>query len=103
MSVRSAKACLSGGWSITTTRAARFAASCATGATRAWGSCKTILKSSKTRLATFASTAVARRWHFAVAEIAGAVAVLHGIAGWSWQAAWIVGGLAVIAIVEVRA
>jgi hypothetical protein len=37
-----------------------------------------------------------------IAELCGAAAVLHGIAGWSWQSAWIVGGLAVVVAVEVR-
>lgn len=45
----------------------------------------------------------ARKWHYILAEVAGAVAVLHGIGMWSTPSMFIVGGLAAIIAVEVRA
>jgi hypothetical protein len=51
----------------------------------------------------FGKTAVAKKWHLTSAEVAGLLAVVRGIYGYNHMAAFIVGGLAVILAVEVRA
>lgn len=99
MSVRSAPEFLNRGLSITTTRRARFAAFCVMSATLALGFCKTTLESSKKLL----DTSVARRWHMTALEAICAFAVLYGISFWSVPAALVVGGLAGVIAMEVRA
>jgi hypothetical protein len=49
------------------------------------------------------SSSFGKKRAFVVAEIAGALSVIHGIGMWSVPSAFIVGGLAVIAVIETRA
>ena len=100
--------------SITTTRLAKFEHCFVTIVMQCLAWLKTGLKCSKQGLGTFATTLPplarktikrireARKFWLFLAEVAGVVLVAFGISMWSVPAAIIIGGLVLVAAVEVR-